>query len=556
MTDQSIAAELCKRAESLFSKRLPWDGLWEEIARQCYPQRQDFFTDQTWGEEYASHLFDAEPVILRRDLCNSFSTMLRPRGQMWFKPTIVDEDLLEAAGVRKWLEMAGKTTYRAIYDPKAGFVRATKEADHDFGSFGNAVVSVEPSDHAARLRFRCWHLKNCAWAENSDGEVDTLYRKEKMTARQMMQVYGNDCHDEVKKACEKDPEYIFDFKHVMLPTKDYGYIAEAGKNDKRMPFRSVHIDATHKCILRDKGSWEFRYVVPRWHPITGSPYWFSPATMDPLPLARQIQAMARTTTEALEKMVDPPVIANEKGVRGDINLFGGGITWIDEEYDAKKAGPALEILDVARNAVLGVDALQMAKAQLSAAMYVSKLQLPQLNAKTAYEVQELIAENLRGALPVYEPMQDNYNGPLLEATFSILLRMGAFGPIQEMPDALSGQNIDWSYENPLQQALEKSKRLTAFGATMNVIGQAAQVDPSIPNNFDLQTMARDAAEGAGASAGWIRDTEAVKALNAAQAKAAQAKMAMQTVAGAGQAAEAVGKGGQAVQAMMEPANAA
>ena len=102
MSDE-IAKHLVKRGGKVFDVREPMLSYWQETAWQFYPQRADFFSDSTFGEEFGTHLFDDAPVVMRRDLANSFASMLRPRGQRWFKPQIVDEERREQPGVADWL---------------------------------------------------------------------------------------------------------------------------------------------------------------------------------------------------------------------------------------------------------------------------------------------------------------------------------------------------------------------------------------------------------------------------------------------------------------------
>lgn len=43
-------------AGNLFDKRGPLMSLWQEIAEQFYPERADFTTTRSVGEDYAAHL--------------------------------------------------------------------------------------------------------------------------------------------------------------------------------------------------------------------------------------------------------------------------------------------------------------------------------------------------------------------------------------------------------------------------------------------------------------------------------------------------------------------
>jgi len=66
--------------------------------------------------------------------------------------------------------------------------------------------------------------------------------------------------------------------------------------------------------------------------------------------------------------------------------------------------------------------------------FLNKLSLPPADREmTAYETGQRIQEYIRNALPLFEPMEMEYNGALCEDTFEALMRVGAFGSPQDIP---------------------------------------------------------------------------------------------------------------------------
>lgn len=547
MTISSNAKELCKRGDRLFSKRDGLASFWQASAELYYPVRANFTAELTWGEDFASQLMESSPVLFHRDLANSFSSMLRPRGAPWFKQDAEDEELREEPGVSEWFESRTVIQRRQMYKPRSQFVKATKEADHDVAAFGNAVMSVELNDQLSGLLYRCHHLNNCAWVDNQFGEVDTMFRNLWMSARAMKQKWGADkIHKDVLKACDKDPDKEFKLRHVMLPVEDYEY--ETRKKAPKGPkFVSVYVDVEHNHMIAEAPSWEFRYVVNRWQSIPGSQYAYSPPVLISLPDARGIQVMARVLLEAGEKAVDPPVVATAEAVIGEVNMQASGITWIDREYD-EGFGSALRALEVNnKNLAVGVNLLDRTREALKEAWYLNKLSLPQQGAKTAYETQQLVEEFIRSSIPLFEPMETN-NAALLDMTASILLRAGAFGPPDEMPEALRGTEMVFSFSNPLQEALEKNK-VFQFQNAMGLLGMAAQADPKVTGDFNVRKGFRDAVRGSGAPSDWIVEQEQADESAEVEDQTMAAMQAVQGVAAAGAAAEQVGKAGVAIKAM-------
>lgn len=543
------AKELVKRGDRLFSRRDTLNSFWQATAELYYPVRANFTAELEWGESFASQLMESSPVLFHRDLANAFSSFLRPRGAAWFKMDVEDEDTREEPGVKEWLDSRTNIMRREMYKGRAQFVRATKEGDHDFAAFGNCVLSVELNDDRNGLLYRCYHLKDCVWVDNQYGETDTLFRNMVMSARQMKQRWPKDgqLHSTVLKACEKEPDKEFKVRHAMLPAKDYEYSTRK-KAPKGPPFVSVYCDVQNNHMISEMPSWEFRYVVPRWQSIPGSQYGYSPPVLISLPDARGIQVMARVLLEAGEKAVDPPVVATQEAIVGTINMQASGITWVSGEYDERQGAAFRALESNSKNLAVGVELLDRTREAMRDGWYLNKLSLPQQGDRTAYEASQLVEEFIRASIPLFEPLETTYNTPILDMTASILLREGAFGTVEEMPEALRGQDLPFSFSNPLQEAIEKNK-VYQFQNVSAMHAMASQIDPAAKADFDARKAFRDAAAGSGAPADWIVPQEEADATAAQEQQIMAAATAVQGVGMAGAAAEQVGKAGVALKDM-------
>lgn len=511
------AKELQSIGDRLFSTRSSLESLWQEIAENFYPERADFTTPRHLGEEFADHLMDSYPVRARRDLGNAFSSMLRPRARDWFHARAADERLMESQAVKSWLEMVTKTTKRFLYDPRAQFVRATKEGDMDFATFGNCGLSIEERRDRTGLLFRCWHLRDVAWCEDEEGVIDTVHRRLKMSARGILRRYPGKAAAAVKDCVTQDPYKEFQLRHIVLPVDECD---SSKKPPANAEFVSIMLDADNCVVLEERFLPEFGYVIPRWQTISGSQYAFSPATIVGLPDARLIQAIALVILEAGQKAVDPPTVATTEAIRSDVQLFAGGTTWVDAAYD-ERLGEALRVLDLGKNIGVGGDLLTMIREAIADGHYLNKLMLPPVEGDmTAYEVQKRIEEYIRQALPLFEPVEQEYNGALLDTTARMLLRLGAYGRPEEMPEELRGQGMEWRFESPLQEASERQK-VTTYQDVANITAIGAQVDPTVVKNIDTHRSYRDAVSATGAPADWLKPEEQVAEEAAAEEQAAQ-----------------------------------
>lgn len=531
--------ELVERGTKLFTKRSSILSLWQDIADNFYPERADFTFSRSIGEEFAQHLNSSYPIIVRRELGNAFSAMLRPRSEEWFQITVEREDTLDVAG-REWLEWASGAQRRAMYDRLSGFVRATKEGDNDFAAFGQCVISREIDWQTQTLLYRCWHLRDVAWTERQNGQIGEVHRKWKPEIGYLKKRFKGKLHQTVE-GC-KDGFKEIDCRHVVIPTEDY-------ESDKkfRTPYVSVYLDAENNHVMEEVGVWSRIYTIPRWQTVSGSQYAYSPATVAGLPDARLLQAMTLTLLEAGEMAVRPPLVGVKEAIRSDVQVFAGGITWADAEYD-ERMGEVLRPLTQDKSGLpFGIEISQDTRSMLASCFYLNKLTLPPADREmTAFETGQRIQEYIRTALPLFEPMEMEYNGDICEGTFEDLMRVGTFSA-RPMPRSLSNQEVRFKFSSPLHDAIERKKG-TKFLEMKNMAREAIEIDPSTIATVDVRKAYRDALNGIGTPAGWLRDEEVVEEMAQAQAQAQKDAQMAQQIGGAAQVAEQVGKADQALNA--------
>lgn len=544
--DSRIAA-LEKESDDLFNKRGNLMSLWQEISMNFYPVRADFTAIRSLGQDFTAHLTTSYPLLAHRSLADAFSTMLRPLATEWFEVSTARPDKVDNEG-RQYLEWATGLQRRAMYDKDAMFEKASKEGDGDFAAFGQCVKSIEINHQKNALLYRCWHLRDVAWCETYDGEKRPVYRKWEPYAIILNKVFKGNISTEAKKILEDAPYTKIKVKHCIHSADEYE--SPVGKKWKA-PYVSIFYECETGHVLEETGTHNKYYVIPRWQTVSGSQYAYSPATVCALPDARLIQAMTLTLLEAGEKAVNPPLIATQEAVRGDMQIYAGGVTWVDAEYD-EKLGEALRPLTLdTRGIPMGMEMRNDIREMISQAFYLNKINMPQASTKemTAYEVGQRIEEYIRNALPLFGPVEKEDNAEVCDMTFSLLQREGAFGDPRNIPSSLKGADIQFKFESPLHSAIER-KQAQILVEGKSLMAQVADLDPGAPYIIDARTALRDALDGIGFPAKWTRDEREMQEHDMTVAQQQQAQQAVAAMTAGGQAAEAIGRGGSAVNEMV------
>jgi hypothetical protein len=523
--------------EQLYTDRLPYMILLQEISEHFYPQRADFTIKRNFTQDYAGELMTSYPVQVRRDLGDQIGQMLRPTSVEWFEMIPKNGEKTNNDG-KQWLDEMTKRMRLAMYAKPAKFARMSKECDHDFASFGACPFSVRLNRNADNLLYRNWHIRDMAWHENEEGGLGVISRKWHPTARDLKILFGDKVDPKVNRLYNKDPLKKIKCFHIYVESDMY----DDSSNGR--PWFSIYYDAEHNHLMEAVPVWTNEYRVPRWQTVSGSQYPFSPATITALPDARLIQSMAYTLLEAGEKATNPPLLAVEDAIRSDVAIYAGGITWVDRDYDNKLNQALSPLNQDLRGLPFGQDMVEDTRMQLLTAFFLNKLTLPERAPEmTAYEVGQRIQEYIRGALPIFEPMEPEYNGGICEVTFETLFRAGVFGSPRDIPPQLMNDGIDFQYRSPLHDAINEQQG-QKFLESKALIAEALDLDRGAAYVMDARTALRGALDGVGVPAEWLHSEDDVDDMVEEEAEAQQEHARLEQMLQGSEVAKNIGQAGQ------------
>lgn len=557
--------ELIEIGNRLFADRFPLLTLWQTFAENFNPIRADFTRVRYISEEFASYLMTGRPVLAHRELTNAISSILRPRGVQWFKPSVENEALNMDPANQQFFDFVAKRMRSVMNNRLSQFRRATKEADGDYTLFGQAVIESRPNKTRDGMLYRTWHLRDCVWTEDANLVITGFHRKWKLQAQQLARLAkesGWTLSPEVTKKAEKDPASPCCCRVIVIPTDEYDSFGKdedgfARKRNRALPFVNIVIDEDNQTVLEETPQYGLGYNIPRWVTIGGfSQYAYSPTAIVALPDGRMLQQMTLTLMEIGQKIVDPPMIAVGDAIQGGTNLYAGAINWVDPDYD-ERTGEVLRPITINGSGLeWGTEYEQRVEQVVNEAFFLNVLNLPQYDQKemTAEEWRGRMQEYVRRATPLFEPMDVEYNGVICDSTFNEMMRMGMFGSPLDFPRALRGQEIKWTFNNPLVAA-EEEQKTTSFTKLSQLMGAAMQIQPDVVADVDYDTAFRDAVPGTGSPAKWLRPMDAanqIKAQQRQQQQAAQAANQLGAVAEhGGKLANAVGNVADAAKSLQD-----
>jgi len=465
-----LVAHIIKRCEQLESYRAQWEQLWQDCTDYVNPRRGDFNATKARGSQHRyDKVFDSTAPLANENLAAGLHGHLTNTAEKWFSLRIPGYEPNFTS--RQWMQNTVDKMFDTVFNvPAAGFTTAIHELYLDLGSYGTAVMYVEDRPGKPIL-FRTFHLAECFVAENHEGMVDTLYRKYKMQARQIIQKYKDQLPEKFIENGQKNPLQDFTIIHAVEPRDSYGYGKKAAKD---MEFSSCFVLVEEKILLEESGYNEFPYMVPRWSKTAGEVYGRSPA-MTCMPDIKMVNEMMKTTIRAAQKATDPPLMVPDDGFMLPLRTIPGGLNYYRSGTPDK-----VEPLVGGSRPDVGLDFIETRREHILKTFHVDWLQLRDGPQMTATEVLQRQEERMRLLGPMVGRLQTEFLGPLVERVFSIMQRRSSLEP---PPEDLANAELSIDYVSPVARA-QKSQQVFNFYRFLEQMMPLANIKPEILDNIN------------------------------------------------------------------------
>ena len=496
------AKEIVDRYSKLKVLRGTWESHWQEIGDYVLPRRADVTKKQARGSKRTELVYDSTAIHAAELLASSLHGMLTNAASPWFSLQFKDPLLDADDAVNEWLEECTHQMYMAFN--RSNFQQEVHELYLDLIAFGTGCMFVERSD-VEPLRFSTRHISEIFIQENEKGVVDTVIRKFKMSARAAFNMFGA-ATQEIEKLNRDAPYDELEFLHCVMPRdeRDPRKIDDVNK-----PFSSIYVTIDGK-MLGEGGFNEFPYVVPRFTKSSVEMYGRSPS-MTCLPDIKMLNKMSETMIRAAQKTIDPPLLVPDDGFIMPIKTIPGGLN-----FYRSGSRDRIEPLQIGANIPFGLEYENQRREAIRQAYFVDQLLMAQNVTMTATEVLQRNEEKMRLLAPVLGRLQSEMLRPLIDRTFSILLRDER---LPAPPPMLQGMEIDIEYVSPLARA-QRQGDVNAMMRALEIIMPMSQMAPMM-DYVDTDKLVKHLAEILGVPSKVIRSDGEVEELRNQRAQQAQ-----------------------------------
>lgn len=485
MADSRADACLQQHAQ-MTNDRSTFERVWTDIDERINPSDAQFSSksnDQQKGAQRTEKVFDATPGLALDRFKAAIHSLVTPRNQMWHKLKAVDEDLAEDTEVTRYLEEVTRRLFAARY--AANFDSEVQGCYYSSGKYGS--MGIYTGERVGRsLYYRAIPMKQLYFAESQFGIVDLVHRDWHWTAREAYQKWGEKLPEVIRKAAERTPMQQFRFLHVVKP-RDNADVSR--KDHKGMEFVSYYISFDTRDVIDEGGFRSFPYAVGRYDLNPGEVYGRSPC-MTILPDVKMLNEMNRTTIQAAQLAVLPPLLAHRDGILDAIRMTPAAINYggVDEQ-----GRQLIQPMNVGGDVRLGLEMMDQKRGVINDALLQTLFQIlvdkPNITATEA-----MLRAQEKGQLigPTGSRIESEFLSNMLYRELDIL---AAAGQLPEMPEKLAerGGLFEIEYDSPLSRAREAEGGV-AILRTFEQLAPIAQVaGPAAFKRFNIDKVSKELA---------------------------------------------------------------
>lgn len=555
------------RLMGLRVNRYSWWTHWRELADYFLPRRYKWLITPNQmgrGSPINQHILDSSGYIYAQRLAAGLVSGKSSPTSPWFRLKIGRLDSTKTSPVSLWLAECERLLY--LIFAESNFYNSIATFYLDLVVFGTGVLLLYDDFHTV---INC--INPCAGEYyidiNGKYRPCIFYREFTMTVDACVAEFGEDNVSAPILQLYKDTsganrtrELII--AHSIEPNDDgnarkFGFPESAAYREAYWEWGGSTSPQgganAPPSFLRRRTYQENRAIIGRWDLVSNDPYGRSPA-MDGLGDQKQIQLETRRKAQAIDKMVNPPLVADIQLKNQPANLTPGGITYVQGFAAAGRPGFAsvyetkFPIQEITQD-------LMEAKQRLSQVFFNDILrvasQYETRSNVTAVEWDLRKSESLVMLGPVLERLDVEVLKPILETVFSIASRAGILPPA---PAEVQGKQMNIEFVSMLAQA-QKATAATGIERLFQIAGGLAGVDPQAMDNIDIDEALDEYSSLLNNSPKIIRSPAALAQIRQQraqqQAQAQQGALAQQLSQGAKNLSQTdVGGGQNALAAML------
>ena len=509
-----IAVELHNKKKATIAAmrtdRLPTWNLWRELANYYLPQRYTWLlsdAERKVKNAKNPYILDGSGTLAARTLASGMMNGVTSPTRPWFKLRVPGFDDEAETPARLWLDEV--TRRMLLIMAESNFYNALAVMYLDLAVFGTAALLIYEDQESV---IRCFNpnLGEFYIAQSDRLQVNTFAREFTYTVAQVEARWGRENMSATRQeACKAGGARLQESMKIVHLIEPNTY--EDPKVPKSFKFREYYWEegGPEGEVLSARGFNEMPGIFPRWE-LSGNDSYGSCPAMDALGDVIQLQFETKKKAQGLDKMVNPPLVADIQLKHRPTALVPNGITYVAGQNNVGMK-PAYQVQIPFNELTLDITDI---RARIRETFHnqlftmISNLD----TVRSATEIDARREEKLVLLGSVLERFENEGLDPGINRVFNIMLRAGL---LPEIPEELADRDIEIQYVSILSAA-QRAVGVVPVERWLTLIGNVAPIYPKAVNipNWDevLISYGRDL----GVPAKQIKTLEEIAAQNQQQ----------------------------------------
>jgi Bacteriophage head to tail connecting protein len=490
----ALRAQVNGRLLGLRSNRYSWWVHWRECADFILPRRYKWLISPNQlqrGSPINQHILDSTGTLAARNLASGLMTGCTDPTKPWFHLKINHIDSTQTGPVSLWLAECERLL--TLIFQESNFYTSMAVLYFDLVVFGTGVMIIyEDYDNV----ITCYNPCAGEYYLEASGTlfVDTQYREFTYTVSQTVQRWGlenvSPAVARLYKAGGANLTREIIVAHAIEPNDQ----PERFGIPSHFKWREVYWEWAGSaspqggssyapgCLYKG-GFFEQPFLAPRWDVTSNDAYGRSPG-MDALPDIKQLQQEVKRKAQAIDKMVNPPMLADVQLKNQPASLLPGGVTYVAGLMSQSKPGFA-PVYQVAPQVQHMLEDLNEVRQRIKDTFFNNLFQtISQFETRSNVSATEIDARRAE-AMVMLGPVLGRVNGEGLkiavQRSFNIAARAGILPPA---PKEVQGMEVNVEFVSILETT-QTAAQAAGIERIFQLAGNLASVDPQVMDTIDF-----------------------------------------------------------------------
>ena len=458
------------------------------------------------GQKRHHNIINGTGLYAARTFAAGFMAGASNPASIWFHLRTPDADLMDFEPVRQWLFLV-ESDMRLLMS-QSNFYDLLFMAYLDLG-IGGTYSGVINED--LRTTIRCQNFTPGRYYIDQDhnGRANTVYKVQPLTVLQMVNMFGEENVSQTIRNMYAKQQY-HQWRNAIQAIEPNTTRVPGMADSRNMRYRSWWFEEKGNAEkwLRQSGFRENPALGVRWLLADEDIYGRSPG-MDALGDNKGLQLQERRKAQAIDKLVDPPMVAAPELRNTPTTLLPGGVTFAS--FAASGGAPAFQPAYAIRPDVRALtDDIQTTEERVNREMYVDLFRMLIDTTRreiTAREVDEKAEEKLSLLGPALTRMNGELYIPAIDRIFAISLRAGRYPP---PPPELQGMPLKVEFISILHQA-QRRVQTQGIERTAGFVITLMDAYPEAADKLNVDEMVEEYGEAMAIPPKLLRSQEEVQA---------------------------------------------